>query len=52
LPQTLADSIPALTRSEINDDSNSAIAPMSVNMALPIGSVQRNYGVLISASAT
>jgi hypothetical protein len=29
--------IPALPRSEINDDSNSAIALTIVNIALPIG---------------
>jgi hypothetical protein len=36
-PRALAAAIPALTRAEINDDSNSAIAPMMVNMAVPMG---------------
>ena len=29
--------MPAFTRSEINDDSSSAMAPITVNMAFPIG---------------
>ena len=29
--------MPAVTRSLISDDSNSAMAPMMVNMARPIG---------------
>ena len=36
-PGALAVAMPALTRSEINDDSHSAIVPMMVNMALPMG---------------
>ncbi len=35
--RALAVAIPTLTRSEINDDADSAIAPMMVNIALPMG---------------
>ena len=37
LPRTRAAAIPAFTLSEMSDDSHSAMAPMMVNMALPIG---------------
>jgi len=36
-PRAFAARIPAVTRSLISDDSSSAIAPMMVNIARPIG---------------
>jgi hypothetical protein len=36
-PRARAAAMPALTRSEMSADSSSAIAPMIVNIALPMG---------------
>ena len=37
LPRASAALMPAVTRSLMSDDSNSAMAPMMVNIARPIG---------------
>jgi len=36
-PRDFAAAMPAVTRSLMRDDSNSAMAPMMMNIALPIG---------------